>query len=104
MHDDPTADNLHYDIISHLPHQTTLAGDDADDAPDVTSAPMSPSGVAFLVRTAFPAQPASRPSSAADFSTEYRRNFRPFDAFKYVDGAFKENRGMQQEDHSPSQP
>ena len=78
-----------YDIISHLPQTGVVPSPPAAAAVDPDSTPMSPSGVDFLVRTSLPVPPM-RPTSASDFNTEYRRSFKPFDAFKYVDGAFKE--------------
>ena len=75
-----------YDIISHFPTRSrTLQGEDVDDR-------MSPSSLDFLSRTSLPV-PHLRPKSPVDstYRTEYRSKFKPFYAFKYEDGAFRED-------------
>ena len=71
-----------YDIISHFPR--SKAGEDYD--------PVPRSSIEFLSRSSVPVPhlPPKSPASAT-YSTEYQSNFKPFDAFKYVDGAFRED-------------
>ena len=77
-----SADVDSYDIISHFPRSKAV--EDADQ--------VSPSSLEFLSRSSLPV-PHLPPKSPVNstYDTEYRSNFKPFNAFKYEDGAFRED-------------